>query len=474
MNYKLLPFRYLFLKNRVLLTNYVGDYIWIEKSDFEEMLAGVLSPDSKLFEDLKSIFIISSGDIELDTDILAVKYRSKKSYLDDFTSLHMVVTTLRCNQHCRYCQATAESESDTSRSFDMSTDIALKVAETIMKSPGSYLTVEFQGGEPTLNFSAIKTVVERVLELNTEKNKRIDFVVCTNLFHVETEMLEYFRYRNVGISTSIDGPAFLHDKHRINWDNNGTYNRVIKNLETARSFLGDNIGVLMTTTRDSLNHYEEIIDEYVRLGLHNIFFRSLNPYGRCITNNSELSYPIEDFICAFKRGLRYIIDLNKRGIHIREGYTSLLLKRMLTPFSTGFVDLQSPCGAGISGVIYNYNGNVYCCDEGRMLSAMGDEYFCMGHVQDGFSKLFDGELIHKLVENSIVDTIPECCDCAFKMWCGADPVRQYATNGKLIEKKVGNDFCKKHKMLFEFILELLEEDSETKDILYSWAWGSNC
>lgn len=473
MSYKLLPFKYKFIAKKVLLTNYVGDYIWLEKLDFEKLLSGQLDSTSRVFLDLKALFIISSGDIALDTDILAVKYRSKKDYLTDFTSLHMVVTTLRCNQHCRYCQATAECEADSTKSFDMSSATAMKVAEKIMKSPGKYLTVEFQGGEPTLNFSALKTVVERVLELNQTKNKCIDFVVCTNLFNIDTDILEYFRYRNIGISTSIDGPEFIHNKHRIDWNGKGTYASVLKNLDKARQFVGENIGVLMTATRDSLSHYEEIIDEYVGLGLHSIFFRSLNPYGRCIINNCELSYPIEDFIDAFKRGLRHIITLNKKGIRIREGYSSLLLKRMLTPFSTGFVDLQSPCGAGISGVIYNYNGNVYCCDEGRMLSAMGDEYFCMGDVNDSYNDLFNGELLHRLVEHSIMDTIPECSDCVYKMWCGADPVRQYAINRKLIDKKANSDFCKKHKYLFQFLLELLEEDPETRKILYSWAWRNN-
>ena len=47
----------------------------------------------------------------------------------------------------------------------------------------------------------------------------------------------------------------------------------------------------------------------------------------------------------------------------------------MTPFSTGFVDLQSPSGAGIAGAIYYYNGDVYPTDEARMLAEMGDQSF---------------------------------------------------------------------------------------------------
>lgn len=472
MNYNLLPFKYIFKNENVLLTNYVGDFIWVTQEDFEKLLSGTLEASSELFNDLKSIYIISSGNSAHDIDILSVKYRSKKNYLSNFTNLHMVVTTLRCNQHCYYCQATAESR-DSGSSWDMKKDTALLVAEKIMQSPSDYLTVEFQGGESTLNFEGIKTVVERIFELNSKSYpKSIDFVICTNLYNITDEMLDYIRYRDISISTSLDGPAYIHDKYRVGWMSEGTHKLVIDNIQRVRSFIGNKIGVLMTMTKDSISNIERIVDEYLEIGLSYIFFRSLNPYGRCIENYSTLSYPIEDFLKAYEKGLRYIIDLNKKGYYIREGYSSLLLKRMLTPFSTGFVDLQSPSGAAISGVIYNYNGNIYCCDEGRMLSAMGDEFFCMGNVKDEYDKLFNSPLVHTLVENSILDTIPECTDCVYKCWCGADPVRQYAINKRLISRKSNDDFCKKHKTIFSLLLDLLNEDDNIRKILWNWAWES--
>ena len=40
----------------------------------------------------------------------------------------------------------------------------------------------------------------------------------------------------------------------------------------------------------------------------------------------------------------------------------------------------SPCGAGVGQMSYYYDGNVYTCDEGRMLSEMGDNSFLLGNV----------------------------------------------------------------------------------------------
>ena len=105
---------------------------------------------------------------------------------------------------------------------------------------------------------------------------------------------------------------------------------------------------LMTTSRFSLGRFKEIIDEYVRLGFRNIFLRALNPYGFAKQYKDKIAYPVEDFISNFKEGFDYIIELNKKGIFFVEGYAALLLKRILTPFATGFVDLQSPAGVGIA------------------------------------------------------------------------------------------------------------------------------
>ena len=109
--------------------------------------------------------------------------------------------------------------------------------------------------------------------------------------------------------------------------------------------------------------------------LNNVFLRALNPYGNAIKNKESLDYSTEEFVAAYKDVLNYIIELNKSGTNFIECYTTLFLSRILTPFSTGFVDLQSPSGAGISGVIYNYDGKIYPADEARMLSRMGDDYF---------------------------------------------------------------------------------------------------
>ena len=468
----LLPFRFMPYKGNVLLTNFVGDYHIVNWDDFSKLLEGKLTPDMEVFQSLQGMSIISSGDSEADAEILSTRLRTKKAFLEDFTSLHMVVTTLRCNQQCRYCHATAKKE-ESSKSYDMDFETARKTAKMIMCSPSPVIKVEFQGGDSSLNMPIVREIVAQVEALNKEANKDVEFVICTNLLKVSSDELDYLRQHNFFVSVSLDGPQDIHDTNRVDCSGAGTYTRVIRGIQLAREYVGFNrVSALMTATRTSLGRFPEIVDEYLKQGFRGIVFRSLNPYGRCIENWEDLSYPIEDFIESFKEGLIHIIELNKRGIFFVEGYSKLLLSRMLMPFSTGYVDLQSPAGAGISGAIYDYKGKVYACDEGRMLAEMGDERLCLGHVDDRYEEVFAGERLRSITRETILETTPRCSDCAYAMWCGADPARHYATQHDLMGHKAKSDFCKKHRAIFEFLIELLEsEDTQVRDILFSWIGG---
>lgn len=144
----------------------------------------------------------------------------------------------------------------------------------------------------------------------------------------------------------------------------------------------------MTTSAKNLDNMKDVIDEYVRLGFKGIFLRSLNPYGFAAEKKNELGYDIEKFVDKYFEALSYLIEINKK-VYFQEYFTSLLLARILTPFSTGFVDLQSPAGVGISGVIYDYDGSVFPADEARMLARMGDRHFCLGNVYtDSYDSIF--------------------------------------------------------------------------------------
>src|SRR4030095_3888967 len=116
---------------------------------------------------------------------------------------------------------------------------------------------------------------------------------------------------------------------------------------------------------------EEIVDEYVALGLDGIFLRSLSPYGFAVKTKQFHRYDAKRWLDFYERGLRYILAINKAGRHFPEFYSALILRRMLTDRPIGYVDLRSPAGIGLGALVYNYDGRVFASDGGANVGEMG-------------------------------------------------------------------------------------------------------
>jgi len=470
--YVLLPFRFgHFSPDRLLVVNDVGEYHFLTPAEFEDLVSYKLTPGSPLFLDLKGKHFLTDTALTPIINLLATKYRTKREFLKTFTALHMVVVTLRCNQRCNYCHAS--SQSPEAREWDMSLDTALQVVDKIMTTPSPIVKIEFQGGEPLLNFGVVKAIVQEAKRLNRTRRKNLSFVLCTNLTLMDEATLKYLKKEGITVSTSLDGPKSLHDRHRLLRNGRGSYDRFMEKLKLSRSILGhDQVNALVTLTRESLAHLKEIIDEYAAHRFHGLFLRHINPYGYALSNahRESFSYPMEDFVAAYKKALLYIIELNLSGRPLVENFATILLSRILTPFSTGFVDLQSPTGAGISGVVYDYNGDVYPCDEARMLAKMGDRRFFMGNVHEhAYLEIFRSPVLQELIRVSCVETLPGCHSCVLNTYCGADPVRNYTVQGNLVGHRPTSDFCFKHKAIITFLLELVEQnDPGVMDVFWSW------
>lgn len=470
-NYRLLPFQFLqFDDNRKILVNEVGEYLFLTNRIFDEFVSHDLDIKSDDYLNLKSKHFLFDSDSLAPFELLATKYRSKRSFLAGFTKLHIFVVSLRCEHSCHYCQVSRVSANRAL--YDMSKETASRALDFVFRSPASDIKIEFQGGEPLLNFDRIVQIVEEAKERNLRCGKNIDFVITTNLALLTDEMLDYCKVNKIVISTSLDGPALIHNANRPRPGHN-SYELTIQNLQRVREVIGaDEVAAIMTVTRLSLAHLREIVDEYVARGFHSIFLRALSPYGFALKAAKSIGYSVEEFLLFYKEALDYIIQLNLQGTYIVETYAQILLTRILTPFTTGYVDLQSPAGAGIGVAVYNYDGDVYASDEARMLAEMGDDQFKLGNVHsNSYEEVFGGELLRTITASSCVESMPGCADCAFQTYCGADPVHNHATQGDMVGHRPTSDFHKRNFFIIKYLLSLYESDPAIRKVF--WAWVHN-
>jgi His-Xaa-Ser system radical SAM maturase HxsB len=455
--YRLLPFRFLKLNgDHELLVNEVGEFVIAPHGTARILVRKQLTRGSDVYSTLKAKqFLVDDSTSPL-LDVLATKYRTKHAFIEGFTKLHIFVVTLRCDHTCHYCQVSRQTMDK--KKYDMSVETAEKSIELMMKSPARHITLELQGGEPLLAFDVIRHIVPLAKKRAQQLGKGLDIVVTTNLANATDDMLFYLRDENVKVSTSLDGPAFIHNTNRPRPGNN-SYELTIQNIERARKILGTGrVAALMTTTQLSLQYPTEIIDEYVRQGFHSIFLRPISPYGFAVKTKHKTGYQLDAFLEFYRKGLAHILEINQHGYDLAESYAKIILTKILTPYGTGFVDLQSPAGAGISVLVYNYDGDVYATDESRMLAEMGDHTFRLGNVRTHTHKdIFTGDAFLNLVSASCNQSLAGCSDCALQPYCGSDPVFNHATQGDMFGHRPTSDFCRRNMQVIKHLFELISK-----------------
>lgn len=464
--FKLLPFKFTRINGKELLVSETGDFYFAPEGTVKKIVDRNIAVDSELYKDLLSKYIICDDYNAYIQDIVALKLRTKKSFLDNFTALHIFVLTLRCNQKCIYCQASSQYRP--SKKMDMSINDLDAAISLMLKSPNPCITMEFQGGESSLALDLVEHAIIETERRNEEIGKDIKYVICTNLVEVSDKLITLCEKYNVFVSTSLDGPKYVHDYNR---GIRGSYDIFVKSLITMREKIGISmVSPLMTTSDFSLAYPIEIIDAYRALGFRNIFLRPLNPYGRALKEDNWKNYFIK-FIDFYKKALDYIIELNQKGEVFTESFTAMILRKILTPFPIGFVDLQSPAGIINSVIVYNYDGNVYCSDESRMMAENNDYTFMLGSVHDSYESLFYGEKAQELSKVWATEYIAGCSDCAFQQFCGADPVRNYSTQGDWYGYRPTSLFCMFHKEVITHLFSLIQKrGNEVLPIFRRWAY----
>jgi uncharacterized protein len=453
-NYRINRYRYKIIDDKIIVSSINGGFVILTQEEFQLLRHERIERDPKLFKTLEEQGIIITNE---NIQRIAKMFAEKKSFLFNSVSLHIIAVTLRCNHKCIYCHAKVKGMEE--KQYDMDEKTAKKVVDFIFQSPSKHLSIEFQGGEPLVNFPIIQYIVDYSKKLAQERSKTIRFNIVSNFSLMDEDILDFLIENEFNINTSLDGPKEVHDRNRL-YIGGSSYDKVVYWIRTIKE-RNYQVSALPTITKFSLPFWKEIIDEYRSLGLMNIRLRQLNNAGFAHERWNQIAYSPQDYIDFWKKGLNYIIELNKQGINMVEGMTQLGLQNLISKKYNGYTCWGSPCGAALTQCGYNYNGDIYTCDEARSF-----EEFKIGNVDQSYKEVFLSPTVAGFI-NTTSNLLNKCVNCVWQPFCGPCLVCTFGQQKRMLSDMNIDNECFIRQNMFETIVKKLM-DEEEREILLKW------
>ncbi len=320
-----------------------------------------------------------------------------------------------CNLKCEYCFA-EEGEYHGGKRSLMSAEVGKKALDLLMEKSGSRknLEVDLFGGEPLINFDVVKEIVDYGRELEKGSNKRFRFTLTTNGTLLTDDNIDYIVKNMANVVLSIDGRKEVNDRVRYDFNNKGTYDKIVDKFKKVADLRNQtNYYVRGTFTRYNLDFAKDVI-HLADLGFKQI---SVEP----VVTDIERPYSLreEDLPIIFKEYetlANYIIKSREEGkwfnffhFMIDLNHGPCLIKRVVG------------CGAGSEYLAVTPEGDLYPCHQ-----FVGMENYLLGDVNRG-------------VVNEVTTTEFSACNIYAKDECRKCWNKFYCSGGCSANAKQQND-----------------------------------
>ncbi len=320
-----------------------------------------------------------------------------------------------CNLKCEYCFA-EEGEYHGGKRSLMSAEVGKKALDLLMEKSGTRknLEVDLFGGEPFVNFDVVKEIVDYGRELEKTTNKRFRFTMTTNGTLFTDESIDYITKNMSNIVLSIDGRKEVNDRVRYDYNNKGTYDKIVDKFQKVAELRNQtNYYVRGTFTRYNLDFAKDVM-HLADLGFKQI---SVEP----VVTDIERPYSIrqEDLPVIFKEYetlANHIIKSREEGkwfnffhFMIDLNHGPCIIKRVVG------------CGAGSEYLAVTPEGDLYPCHQ-----FVGMEDYLLGDVYKG-------------VVNEVTTTEFSACNIYAKDECRKCWNKFYCSGGCSANAKQQND-----------------------------------
>lgn len=276
-----------------------------------------------------------------------------------------------CNLRCEYCFA-AKGDFGKGRCL-MPVEVGKKAIDFLIENSGTRrnLELDFFGGEPLMNFDAVKQVVEYARSIEKKYNKNFRFTITTNGLLLDDEKIEFINREMSNCVLSLDGRKEVNDRLRITPNGKGSYDTIVPKYQRLVGSRGDkDYYVRGTFTRHNLDFTQDVL-HMKELGFEQI---SVEP----VVSDPLLDYSIkyEDLPRVFEeyeRLAQTLVESRKKG----EFFNFFHFMIDLNQGPCAIKRLRG-CGCGNEYVCVTPTGDIFPCHQ-----FVGNDDFKMGNIMDG-------------------------------------------------------------------------------------------
>lgn len=137
-----------------------------------------------------------------------------------------------CNLACRYCFYLSKDSLYPGDRFHMSDEVVVTYLEQFLEAHAGEpeVTIAWQGGEPTLMGVDFFRRALKVVDALAPARQKVNHVLQTNATLLNDEWASLLAQRRFLVGVSIDGPAHLHDRYRVDKRGGPTSAKVLAGL----------------------------------------------------------------------------------------------------------------------------------------------------------------------------------------------------------------------------------------------------
>ena len=335
----------------------------------------------------------------------------------DFKARPVVVKALclhvahTCNLNCAYCFA-SQGKYHGERAL-MSFEVGRQALDFLIQHSGTRhnLEVDFFGGEPLMNWDVVERLVAYAREQEKVHDKHFRFTLTTNGMLIDDDVIDFCNREMSNVVLSLDGRRSVHDRLRVDYAGNGSYDRIVpkfKKLVEARGGKNYYMRGTFTLANDVLH--------MVDLGFTET---SMEPVV-CAPGDPE-ALREEDLPVLFEQYERLAKTMIERR---REGRPFTFYHYMIDLTGGPCIYKRiTGCGSGTEYMAVTPWGDLYPCHQ-----FVGDPKYLMGNVWDGVTNTAVQD------EFKCVNAYarPECRDCWAKLYCsGGCAANAYHATGSI-------------------------------------------